>query len=229
MTLKDHLKRALVSVPALHDLTAKLRTRQAVFGKAYAYPDTWGSAESASGRGSELGATSALRAWLPDLFQELGVTSVVDAPCGDWNWMKQVDLTGIDYTGLDIVPEVIARNQDRYTSANVRFQVADLTRDPFPGADLVICRDCTIHLSFRDIGLMIENFRISGATWLLMTNSPDITRNKNQLTGLNWRALNMQIAPFDFPVSTQMTDDNYPDEHLQTTLWRFADIPVQPH
>ena len=43
----------------------------------------WGSDESGSGIGSELGATEALREYLPGLFKRLGVRKVLDAPCGD--------------------------------------------------------------------------------------------------------------------------------------------------
>src|SRR3990167_7338614 len=111
MGIRDRLKQVLVSVPVLHDIASKLRTRRAVFGRAYDEPELWGSTESASGRGSELGATEALRTWLPELFQKLGVTSVLDAPCGDWNWMQHVDLAGIDYTGADIVASVIEHHQ----------------------------------------------------------------------------------------------------------------------
>lgn len=229
MGFRDRLKQILVAVPVLHDLTSMVRTRRSVFGRAYEEPELWGSSESASGRGSELAATDALRAWLPDLFKQLGVTSVLDAPCGDWNWMQHVDLTGINYTGADIVESVVAQNQKAFARDGVTFMAADLTRDPLPRADLIMCRDCTIHLSFRDIGSIIENFRSSGADWLLMTTSPEVAKNVDQMTGLRWRALNMRLAPFNFPPSTEFVDDNYPDEHLQTTLWRLADIPSQRH
>ncbi len=62
-----------------------------IFAKAY---DTyqWGSQESRSGQGSELAATENLRAYLPELFERLNVRTFLDAPCGDWNWMREVDL-----------------------------------------------------------------------------------------------------------------------------------------
>src|SRR3712207_7875432 len=51
------------------------------------------SHESYSGRGSELGATESLRSYLPQLFERLNIKTFLDAPCGDWNWMRQVDLS----------------------------------------------------------------------------------------------------------------------------------------
>jgi hypothetical protein len=49
----------------------------------------WGAAASFSGLGSELDATSVLRAELPRLLARLGATSLLDAPCGDAGWISQ--------------------------------------------------------------------------------------------------------------------------------------------
>ena len=52
--------------------------------------NTWGSTESISGPGSTLGATATLRKGLAEAFRVLEVRSLVDAPCGDLNWMRHV-------------------------------------------------------------------------------------------------------------------------------------------
>ena len=71
---------------------------------------------------------------LPALVKELGVRSLLDAPCGDFNWMRHVDLDGVEYTGGDVVPELVARNRELYGAAGRRFVTLDLTRDPLPPA-----------------------------------------------------------------------------------------------
>ena len=43
----------------------------------------WGAPVSASGLGSEIDATAVLRAELPQLFERLAITSLLDEPCGD--------------------------------------------------------------------------------------------------------------------------------------------------
>jgi hypothetical protein len=139
--------------------------------------------------------------------------------------MRLVDLTGIDYAGVDVVPEVIARNQASYAASGVRFQVADITKDDLPAADLILCRDCWVHLSFRDAASILENFRRCGATWLLISNSPQVMENSNQLTGLNWRYLNLHKPPFGFPASLESRKDHRDDHGFQITLWRIADLP----
>src|ERR1700709_2014036 len=68
----------------------------------------WGAAESISGLGSELDATAGLRAELPRLFGKLAIPSLLDAPCGEANWINHADL-GVRYVGVDIVPALIER------------------------------------------------------------------------------------------------------------------------
>ena len=47
--------------------------------------------ETFSGPGSSLKQTATMRSKLPTLFQELGINSILDAACGDLNWMKELD------------------------------------------------------------------------------------------------------------------------------------------
>ena len=42
----------------------------------------------------------------------------------------------------------------------------DLTRDPLPDGDLILCRDCLVHLPFEDVRRAVRNFKRSGARWL---------------------------------------------------------------
>ena len=222
--LRAKAKKLASHVTAAIPFGRKARSHAEVFALAYA-TQAWGSAESLSGHGSEREATTALRSYLPELFKRLDVKIFLDAPCGDWNWMQLVDLAGIDYVGIDVVPNVIASNRERFARPGVRFVLADLTKDPLPCADLVLCRDCLVHLSFRDIAAVLENFRRSGISWLLVSNSPNIKKNRNQITGLSWRHLNLRHAPFYFPKASESRKDHYADVPFEITLWRIADLP----
>jgi hypothetical protein len=55
----------------------------------------WGGFASVSGTGSDLVQTRVLIRELPLLFYDLEVNVVLDIPCGDFHWMKKVDLSGI--------------------------------------------------------------------------------------------------------------------------------------
>ena len=70
--------------PLAHALRLRLMSRESIYARAYSAPE-WGSVESASGCGSELGATKDIRRELPTLLARHSVHSMLDAPCGDWN------------------------------------------------------------------------------------------------------------------------------------------------
>ena len=223
-SLRQKANRIAVRIPGFGKLVSLTLPRVQTFQVAYAM-GAWGSAESGSGTGSELGATENVRIYLPELFRRLQVSRFLDAPCGDWNWMRRVDLSGVDYVGADVVANVVARNNQEYARPGVRFIHADLTQDPLPAVDMIMCRDCWVHLSFQDIAAILKNFRRTGATWLLVSNTPGQDRNQNKRTGIDWRHLNLCLPPFNFPPKTESRKDHYPDVPFEITLWRLADLP----
>ena len=79
-----------------------------------------GALDSASGPGSGLAETARIREALPNLLREHGVKSMLDLPCGDFFWMKEVDLGDVDYAGADIAPALIEANQ-QYRDERIRF------------------------------------------------------------------------------------------------------------
>jgi hypothetical protein len=197
-----------------------------------AQTNLWGAATSASGLGSETAAAAAVREALPNLLQRLRVRSLLDAPCGDAGWITNC-VQGLDYTGVDIVPSLIAANSLRAQRGEIagRFLTADITCDPLPGADLILCRDCLVHLSFHNIQCAITRFRASGARWLLTTTFPGCEANPDCEDG-DWRPLNMQCAPFNWPTPVKLINERcdeggggWRDKSLG--LWRLADLPNQ--
>ena len=118
----------------------------------------WGDSHSVSGPGSGAAATMMIRSSLPPLLRELQVRSLLDAPCGDFAWMQHVASSLDSYVGVDIVPRLIAENQERYASRAIRFVRLDIVTDPLPGADAILCRDFFIHLPTRLIRMTLANF-----------------------------------------------------------------------
>jgi len=158
------------------------------------------TSDSASGSGSTLAATEELRRALPALLTQLNIRSMLDAPCGDLHWMKEVLAqlpADFRYHGADIVAPLIASLKPQETP-RVTFSVRDIIKDELPRAELILCRDCLIHLSTRDIRKALANFRASGAKYLLTTTYPLIEEYKDIVTG-RFRALNLEAAPFNFP------------------------------
>lgn len=223
-SLRQRAKSAALRLPGVEKLVSLALPRAQIFQVAYAM-QAWGSAESGSGVGSELGATENVSAYLPELFQRLRVKSFLDAPCGDWNWMRRVDLSRVDYVGADVVSSIVTQNNQKYARSGVRFIHADLNKDSLPEVDMVMCRDCWVHLSFEDIAAVLRNFRRTGATWLLVSNTPSEVRNENKVTGIGWRHLNLNLPPFCFPPKIEGRKDHYPGVPFEIALWRLSDLP----
>ncbi len=183
----------------------------------------WSDPESVSGRGSSLARTEVIRSALPAVLTSLNAQSLLDAPCGDFNWMQHVDLEGIEYTGADVVPDLIARNRQMHSLRGRTFVVADVTRDPLPKVDVVLCRDCFIHLSFRDIKAALNNFKRS-AEFVMATTHVDVTKNEDTRTG-GWRSINLQLPPFNLPPPQQLIVE---DAELGKSLglWSLKELKV---
>lgn len=54
-----------------------------------------GELESESGPGSSTSFTHTTREYLQDIIERYAVRSIVDVACGDWNWMRQIDLAAL--------------------------------------------------------------------------------------------------------------------------------------
>lgn len=178
---------------------------RAIFTRIYR-TNEWGDAESVSGRGSTRARGADFSGDLLDLLRRLDTRVLLDAPCGDFNWIGEVADGVEQYVGVDVVPELIAQNIQRHQRDGRSFLLADLTRDPLPRADVILCRDCLVHFSFADIRRALENFRRSGATYLLTTSYVDYEKNIDIRTG-GWRQLNLQRPPFDFPPPLELVDE----------------------
>src|SRR6266478_8168926 len=114
-----------------------------IFRQAYR-DNIWGDPESVSGPGSGLVRTLAFRDQIAKLLIELRAKSLPDAGCGDFNWMKEIQLPIERYVGIDIVPELIAKNQTDYKAPGRLFIHRDIARDDLPRSDLILCRDCLV-------------------------------------------------------------------------------------
>lgn len=190
----------------------------------------WGAPTSVSGLGSEDLATAAIREALPLLLARIGARVLCDAPCGDAGWIGGCKLD-VDYLGIDIVPALIAANNRRVAQGELagRFLTADITRDELPRADLVLCRDCLVHLSFANIDRAVARFRASGAQWLLTTTFPEWEANADCEDG-DWRALNFERPPFNWPAPRELINERcdegeggWRDKSLG--LWLLGDLP----
>jgi len=157
----------------------------------------WGSKESVSGTGSELMQTLKLRHNLIELIKKYNIKSILDGACGDFNWFKEIiKEVPIKYIGYDIVSDLITSNIKKYANENVRFVNFDIINDPLIESDLMIVRDCLVHLSYTDINKFIINLKESNIKYLLTISFFNF-ENYDINTG-SWRPLCLTKPPFNY-------------------------------
>lgn len=189
--------------------------------------NAWGGRDSASGTGSDISQTRLVISVLPELLRHLGISTLLDVPCGDFHWMASVDLGGINYIGGDIVNAIIHDNK-KFKRENIVFQKLDIVDDALPTSDLILCRDCLVHFCIKDIFRTLNNIFKSKSQYLLTTTFTNRAQNYEIQTG-QWRPLNLQISPFNFPqpLTTIVEgctegDGAFADKTL--ALWKIDDI-----
>ena len=223
-TVKSFIRSRSPRTVALYSGMRKALVRPSltkVFSEIY-QTNSWQDPESVSGRGSTLARTQIIMSHLPVLLQELGTQTLLDAACGDFNWMRYTELSGISYTGVDVVPDLISSNRRLYETPHRRFLVLDITKDRLPRADAILCRDCLIHLCFTRIQTTIANFKRSGATYLLCTTHDGLQENNDCPDG-SWRSVNLELSPFNFPPPLKQIVE---DQELRKCLgvWQLRDL-----
>ena len=167
----------------------------------------WECDESRSGAGSTLANTGQVRKHLPRLIERYGVRTLLDAPCGDFNWMKLVSFpSDLTYIGADIVPEITENLSRRFGAPGRKFVKLDVVKDPLPDADMWLCRHLTFHLPDRDIIGLLRNFKDSNIRYILVTNNNFIRRNIDVNAG-GYRFANLRKAPFNLPKPLFQFDD----------------------
>ena len=184
----------------------------------------WAEAETVSGGGSRMDRTVQVRQSLPSLLKRMNASILLDAGCGDWNWMSQIDFDpALRIHACDLVPGMIAANRKKYKRA--QFFEADITSDGLPYADVILCRTVLFHLSFENVWKALRNFQASGSTYLLATTHPHNTINIDIPDGA-WRRLNLQAAPFCLPAPAEMFIDGHGDDGY-LALWKLEALDVE--
>jgi len=194
------------------------------FDAIYRGSHWFANGESQSGSGSTLASTARIRKALPEFLLRREICSIFDAGCGDFNWMRAVDVN-ILYIGGDIVPTLVDHLSAEFTSPLRRFMVIDITSDVPPKVDLILCREVLFHLSNANVMAALRRFRRSQSKFLLTTLDREVGSNVDISDG-DQRSLNLSLPPFNLPPPLEMFDDAENVDHRSLALWPIDDLPV---
>ena len=173
----------------------------------------WGDNESVSGPGSNNKNTKQLIKKLKFVINKYKIKKIVDAPCGDFNWIKKLILgSNINYIGIDIVKELIKKNQKTYESNKIKFYNLNLITKKIPECDLIICRDFVFHLSNKDVLLFFKNLLKTNFKYILISNHTKNGKffNRNIKSG-DFRKIDLFSQPFNFIEDYEMVVKDFCD------------------
>ncbi len=130
--------------------------------------------------------------------------SIVDLGCGDFNVGKQLVGHASHYVGVDIVAELIARNEASYVKDNLEFRCLNIVDDPLPEGDCVLVRQVLQHLSNADITKVLG--KLTAYRYIIVTEhvpGGKFNPNKDKLTGQGTRLAKasgviISAPPFSF-------------------------------
>lgn len=167
----------------------------------------WGGKETEfySGEGSHLSEIvnpylEAVKSFLSSFETPL---SVCDLGCGDFNVGKEIVPYTEKYVAIDIVPELVAFNQENYKAENLEFHCLDLAVDELPVTDCAILRQVLQHLSNDEVQSILN--KLQHFKYLILSEhlpSGEFTPNKDIISGQGIRlrkqsGLILTQAPFN--------------------------------
>ncbi len=151
------------------------------------------------------------------------IRSVVDMGCGDWQFSRLLDWTGIDYHGFDVVRSVIETNQRRFAQNHIHFTCYTGNFAELPAADLLIAKDVLQHLSYANIEKFIPH--LQRYRFALITNCvhPSKETVNRDIADGEFRYLDLRKPPFQVQAEEVFSFTNHRPAWLRWLIqvrWR---------
>jgi SAM-dependent methyltransferase len=177
-----------------------------VFEQIYAR-DSW---NGGSGPGSSPHNTVAYRSFLQAFLHENAIRSVLDVGCGDWQFSRLLDWSGINYIGIDVSPLAISMAH-RNAATGTRFLCGDIRSLPPISADLALVKDVFQHLSWASIRQVMNC--LDHCKKILVVN--DIAERVCDIQDGDWRAVDIRQDPLNYKASLVFSFKSEPfDKHV---------------
>jgi len=158
----------------------------------------WGSGDPGnprSGTGSNPDIAKPYVGFVSNAIHSLDISSVLDVGCGDWEMWRDYKFENTNYTGVDVVEELIKLNTEKHSNGNRTFILSSLTAS-LQNFELLLCKDVLQHLSNRDMDYLL--LQLSKFKYLIFQNDScsDDSRNNLDVETGGWRTLNLKSTVF---------------------------------
>ena len=128
---------------------------------------------SKSGPGSDKANISEYCNYVNKVLTELkgrGAQTIAEIGCGDWSVTEKLELAQFkSYLGIDIVPDIIEANKEKFGRGSVAFKCLDVVDEDLPFSDIVIAKDVLQHLSNSSVLTVVNRLR-EACNHLIVTN-----------------------------------------------------------
>lgn len=136
---------------------------------------------------------------------------VCDLGCGDFNIGKQLVKHTKKYIAIDIVPDLITYNKEKFKETHLEFKCLDIAKDDLPSGDCVILRQVLQHLSNIEVQNIVTKLR--HFKYVIITEhipEGDFIPNKDIISGQGIRlkklsGINLLASPFNFKIKEEET------------------------
>ena len=131
---------------------------------------------------------------------------VCDLGCGDFNVGKDLLKHTKKYIAVDIVPDLIIHNKEKYKEEHLEFHCLDIAVADLPSGDCALLRQVLQHLSNAEIQKIVP--KLSDFEYVILTEhlpQGNFTPNKEIISGQGTRlkkqsGLDLLAPPFNFKV-----------------------------
>lgn len=173
----------------------------------------WGSGEASFYSGAGSHNTDIINPYKEALLSFLqsfeNPLTVCDLGCGDFNIGKDLVNHTKQYTGVDIVGDLIAYNKEKFKAVNLAFQCLDIATDDLPTGNCAIVRQVLQHLSNKEIQQVL--CKLIDFKYVILTEhipEGEFIPNKDIISGQGIRlkkqsGVNVIAPPFNFQIKEE--------------------------
>lgn len=181
----------------------------------------WNGTESLSGPGSTKEYAKGAGSFIESVIAARGIDTVIDAGCGDHNWIGEYIPAEVMYFGIDASREIIKENIKKHASINKWFTVGDYSSQLPIAVDLIICRHSLQHLSADRVYAALQLFKTYG-TWLIATTFDEkADNNLGDCEDGGFYPYNLTSGRFGLSLPSNMIREPNTEYNEYLGLWRI--------
>lgn len=158
------------------------------------------------------------------LLEGFGIESVLDLPASDLDILTRFRLPIKKYIGGAQDQEESMKLQAQYGGATRSFYSLDISLDPLPTVDLILCWDRLSLLPQNEVEWALLTCKKSGSKFLMLTHSPAVETNPEGASS-SPRPINWRKAPYYLPEPLILFPQKEKERKEYFALWSLKELP----